>query len=107
MADEFDEAVRQVLDEMGTDMRELLDNVAITVESDSALGNRLGEFRGPPKFLPSMRFVRSIPSEIVLFENPIRQVGGDVKAVIHDVLLHEIGHYFGLTHGDMGTTIDG
>lgn len=105
MADEFDAVVAQVLEEIGPDVRDLLENLAITVEPDS--DKALGAFIGTPRSAGKWNTVRTRPAEIVLYENPIRQMGGDLRANIHDVLLHEIGHYLGLTHGDMGATIDG
>src|SRR4029079_11794365 len=43
-------------------------------------------------------------SEITLYRVPIRRAAGDrppLRRVIHDTLLHELGHLFGMTETDL------
>ena len=44
------------------------------------------------------------PDVIVLFQKPIESLGGDEETIrrrVRDVLLHEVGHYFGLSEKEL------
>lgn len=101
---EFETLVEDVLQEflqdIGPEMMARLENVALFVEPEAWYQTRaLAFFEGPDR--PHM------PSAITFLEGPIRRyVGGvDLKPTIRKLLEHEVGHYFGLTHDDMGTEI--
>jgi predicted Zn-dependent protease with MMP-like domain len=53
----------------------------------------------------SMFDVRTTPDMIFLYRRPILdywcETGQDLNAVIRHVLIHEIGHHFGLSDEDM------
>jgi predicted Zn-dependent protease with MMP-like domain len=69
-------------------------NVAISIEDESP---------GQPRTLGV--FARySGASEITLYRLPITRVAVDrqhLRRVIHDTLLHELGHLFGMTESDL------
>ena len=69
-------------------------NVAISIEDElPAQPRTLGVFA---------RY--SGASEITLYRLPITRVAGDrqhLRRVIHDTLLHELGHLFGMTESDL------
>jgi len=69
-------------------------NVAISIED---------QHRGEPRTLGA--FARySGASEITLYRLPISRAAGDrqhLRRVIHDTLLHELGHLFGMTETDL------
>ncbi|HSS56083.1 MAG TPA: metallopeptidase family protein [Gaiellales bacterium] len=73
-------------------------NVAITVEEERA---------GEPRVFgvyQSQRRGSDVMSEITLYRRPIMRVSGDRAALhrqIHDTLLHELGHMFGMSETDL------
>ena len=73
-------------------------NVAITVEQERA---------GEPRVFgvyQSQRRGSDVMSEITLYRRPIMRVSGDRAALhrqIHDTLLHELGHMFGMSEIDL------
>lgn len=75
-------------------------NVAILVEDYPPPGqNLLGLYHGVPLNLRGSYYGNVPPDVIVLYKVPIESLGASEDAVrerIEEVLLHEIGHYFGL-----------
>jgi predicted Zn-dependent protease with MMP-like domain len=69
-------------------------NVAISIQDEQ---------RGEPRTLGV--FARySGASEITLYRLPISRAAGDrqhLRRAIHDTLLHELGHLFGMTEADL------
>lgn len=113
VSDEFDDIIEAVLEGLEPEARHHLSNIAIIVQPEQegddvhcGTPTALGLFKGEP--LTRRRWWSSYqlePSEIKLFEGPIRRYaakGHDLESVIQDVILHELGHYFGLTHAEMG-----
>jgi predicted Zn-dependent protease with MMP-like domain len=73
-------------------------NVAITVEEE-----RAGEPRVFGVYQSQTRG-SDVMSEITLYRRPIMRVSGDRAALhrqIHDTLLHELGHMFGMSETDL------
>lgn len=103
--DEFAELAGAELDALPAWIQEAIaqQNVAIDIE-DERPGNpgTLGLFR-------SQRLGRIGMNEITLYRLPIIRAAGDrgrLRRVVHDTLLHELGHLFGMTEGDLdGYTI--
>jgi predicted Zn-dependent protease with MMP-like domain len=50
--------------------------------------------------------VATSPSEIVIYAQALTRSCGDdtqrLRAAVEETVLHELGHYFGLTHAEMG-----
>ena len=65
----------------------------------------LGLYRGVPLPRRSVLDVRTLPDMIFLYRRPILdywcETGQDFRAVVRHVLIHEIGHHFGLSDADM------
>lgn len=117
--DVFETVVEEVVSNLDPAWREQMSNLAIMIEAETGDGGpALGQFSGVP--LPERRFshLRARPDEIVLFEGPIRREAARqvsptpenvqlaLRIIIKNVLVHELGHYFGLTHREMGASID-
>jgi len=103
--DEFAQIAGSELDALPPWIQEAIsrENVAIDIEDERPGSPRmLGLFR-------SSGFGRATMKEITLYRLPIVRAAGDrsrLRRVIHDTLLHELGHLFGMTESDLdGYTI--
>jgi predicted Zn-dependent protease with MMP-like domain len=78
---------------------ELLDDMDI--EPDGTL---LGLYQGTPLPERSWAEGNTLPDRVTLFQGPIEDVGeeeGDIVKVIGETLIHELGHYFGLSEEEI------
>jgi predicted Zn-dependent protease with MMP-like domain len=104
----FEALVAQALDGLPRSFREKLTNVAIIVEDlPPGEGERggllLGLFHGIPRTEKSV-FFSSPPDQIFLYQRNIEAIcssDAEVRQQIRATLLHEVGHYFGLTEGEL------
>ncbi len=113
-SEEFEQLVEQALGELPKRFADLLDNVAVVVEEEPSPNDRrmltaphgelLGLYRGVP--LTARRYdALMLPDTISIFRGPILRVTRGRDAAIHQIretVIHELGHYFGLSDGDMG-----
>lgn len=112
---EFQELVAQALDALPAHFAELLDNVAVVVENepseeemrevglDPAEDELLGLYRGVPLVDRSSDYA-SLPDQVVLFRGPLLRCCTSRRQFIREVrdtLVHELGHYFGLSDEEM------
>jgi len=104
----FEALVEQALDELPAAFRERLTNVAIIVEDlpPPGIENQgilLGLFHGIPRTEKSV-FYAAPPDHIFLYQKNIEAVARGEAAVrrqIRETLLHEVGHYFGLSEEEL------
>jgi len=96
----FEALVGAALKRLPTRFRRALHNIAIMVEDRPPLGqNLLGLYHGIPLDQRSSWYGNVPPDVIVIYQEPIERLGvsdEDIEAKIRTVVLHEIGHYFGL-----------
>lgn len=80
-------------------------NVAILVEDFPPPGqNLLGLYHGVPLKNRGSYYGNVPPDVIVLYKEPIESLGRseeEIRERIEEVLLHEIGHYFGLDEKEL------
>jgi predicted Zn-dependent protease with MMP-like domain len=104
----FEEIVAQALDDLPAPFHERLTNVAIIVEDLPPPGVEnqgllLGLFHGIPRTEKSI-FYAAPPDHIFLYQKNIEAISrgeGDVRRQIRATLLHEVGHYFGLSEEEL------
>ena len=104
----FEELVAQALESLPQAFREKLTNVAILVEDSppdepKSGGLLLGLFHGIPRTEKSV-FSSSPPDRIFLYQRNIEAVcksEAEVRRQIRATLLHEVGHYFGLSEEEL------
>jgi predicted Zn-dependent protease with MMP-like domain len=112
----FESYIKRAILELPEEFREKLDNIAISVESyptredlrSVGLKDKrmlLGLFRGVPFGQVSSFYSGPImPSEIVLFKRNIEAIADTEDELVNQIrltLLHEIGHYFGMTEEEL------
>ncbi|MBI5695605.1 MAG: metallopeptidase family protein [Nitrospirae bacterium] len=112
---EFEELVYDALEGLPDWFKEKVENVDVVVEDepspellrDMGIGRRgtlLGLYQGIPLTRRGFYYGNVLPDKITLYMGPIlRQSGGrdDIEARIREVVVHEVGHYFGLSDARM------
>ncbi len=104
----FDRLVEQALERLPEVFRRKLTNVAIIVEDlpPRALGRDgllLGLFHGVPLTEKSASFATP-PDRVYLYQKNIEAVCSsdeEIRREIGDTLIHELGHYFGLSEDEL------
>ena len=108
--DEFTKVVAEVLDSLPRKFRRRISNVAVLVEdlppgqpsSKSGQPTRLilGLFHGVPMTHKSVFQLPTGPDHIVLYQKNIEAIcssEAEVREQIRQTVIHEFGHYFGMT----------
>jgi predicted Zn-dependent protease with MMP-like domain len=113
--DRFRQLVSEALDTIPSRFRRHLQNIAIAVEDEPSPAllaemeieppdTLFGLYQGTP--LPDRRwdYGNVLPDRIVIFQGPIEEVSetaDDVVTEIGETLIHEVGHYFGLSEEEI------
>jgi predicted Zn-dependent protease with MMP-like domain len=108
--EDFIQVVKDSLDSLPKEFRRRIHNVAILVEDSpprqphGRAGKQgrllLGTFQGVPATQKSVFDLSAGPAHIVLYQKNIEAVcrhEAEVRLQIRQTLLHELGHYFGMT----------
>jgi predicted Zn-dependent protease with MMP-like domain len=108
--EEFRKVVAEVLDSLPRQFRHRIQNVAVLVEDlppdqgPSEPGKprllRLGMFHGIPMTQKSVFQLRTGPDYVVLYQKNIEAICSnetEMREQIRRTVIHEFGHYFGMT----------
>lgn len=107
----FEKLVTEAVESLPADIRRMLDNVEVTVESRPSrhtlrsLGLQsgrtlLGLYQGVPQTKRTSRYGLVLPDKITIYQRPIEQAcrtPAAVRAQVRDTVLHELAHHFGLS----------
>jgi predicted Zn-dependent protease with MMP-like domain len=111
----FEELVREALDKLPQKFKKYLDNLAVIVEENPSreiyertqtpqFSSILGHYHGVP-FKHRGPFYGNVPPDvIVIYQKPIESFCSTeekIKKKVKEVVLHEIGHYFGLSDAEL------
>ena len=112
--EEFTNVAEEVLDSLPEEFRSRIQNVAILVEDfppsqrNVKHGSRktllLGIFHGVPATKKSTFDIPTGPAHIVLYQRNIEAIcstDAEVRHQIRQTLMHELGHYFGMTEEEL------
>jgi predicted Zn-dependent protease with MMP-like domain len=113
--EKFEKLVEDAVANLPRKFKRYLDNIAIIVEDYPSKETRAGT--GTPSYATLLGLYHGVPFKhrgpyygnippdvIVLYQKPIENLCAteeDVKEKVKDVLLHEIGHYFGLSEKEL------
>jgi predicted Zn-dependent protease with MMP-like domain len=111
----FEELVHDALASIPRRFRAALHNVAIVVEDEPSPelldqmeveppDTLLGLYQGTPLTERRWDYGNTLPDRVVLFQGPIEQDAEDeedMKVAIGETLIHELGHYFGLSEEEI------
>jgi predicted Zn-dependent protease with MMP-like domain len=101
----FERLVSEILDELPEEFAGKIENVEFLVEPRPAFGERrtllLGLYQGIalPWRSPTS-YAGALPDQIIIYQRNIEEEAGRpgrIREVLRTTLLHEIGHYFGMS----------
>jgi predicted Zn-dependent protease with MMP-like domain len=88
---EFEERVRQALDELPLELARGLENVAVVVEEENP---------DDPALLGLFEEAPYMPAKVTIYRRPLEaDFGHDPALLAHEIrvtVLHELAHYFGI-----------
>lgn len=107
----FEHLVREAIASVPKKLQAKIENVVFVVEEDSRPPNfrergivvhryLLGLYQGVPLPQRGVHYSLVLPDKITIFQKPIEELGktlAGVRDLVHDVVHHEIGHYFGFS----------
>jgi predicted Zn-dependent protease with MMP-like domain len=111
----FERLVREAVTLIPRRFRREITNLALVVESEPS-GDLLEEmeieppdtlyglYQGTPLTERTWGYGNTLPDRIVIFQRPIEEDCEDedeIRAVIGETLIHEVGHYFGLSEEEI------
>jgi predicted Zn-dependent protease with MMP-like domain len=114
--EKFRQLVDEALQTIPDDFRAAMQNIAIVVEDEptpvqldsagveSPEDTLLGLYEGTPLTERSWSHGNVLPDKITLFQGPIEDESDDedeIVVAIGETLIHEIGHYFGLSEEEI------
>ena len=113
--EEFEGLVAEAINSLPENFKEKMENIAIAIEDlpshelliemkiKSPYG-LLGLYRGVPYPRRGIWYRNVLPDKIIIFKKPIEvccKNREDIKESVRRVVIHEIGHYFGLNEADL------
>jgi predicted Zn-dependent protease with MMP-like domain len=101
-AEAFEQLVSDALDELPDDIRELMTNVAVTVEDEPPPGrNLLGLYQGVPWGGRGPYYAGALPDKITIYRLPLERITGRdperLRQAVRRTVFHEIAHHFGIS----------
>ncbi len=110
----FEQYIHEAILAVPEQIRRRIENVAFVVEDDArparmkerqikARGVLLGLYEGIPLHKRSAGYSGVLPDKITIFKHVIEHLAGpypeNVRKLVHEVVHHEIAHYFGFDEG--------
>ena len=113
--EEFEEIVEQAISDLPERFKKKLENISVVVEdkpSEEILAKTglkssyclLGLYEGVPLNKRDSNYCNVLPDRITIFKKPIEALNlgaNKLKERIKEVVMHEIGHYFGMSEKDL------
>jgi len=122
--DHFEELVEEALEGLPPEFAERLENIDVEVEvrpSRRTLrqmgllgrGTLLGLYQGIPQTRRTSNYGNVLPDRIVIYREPILEeaeavsdeegedLDAAVRKIVRRTVLHEVGHHFGLSDGEL------
>ena len=113
--EEFQTCVNDALQSIPENFRSAMQNIAIVIEDEPSLDTLadvgleppetlLGLYQGTPLTERQWAHGNALPDKITLYQWPIEDASDDdedVVVAIGETLIHEIGHYFGLSEEEI------
>ncbi len=102
---DFEKLVEEAVAGIPGRFKKLIENVAVMVEDEPPPGRPLlGLYHGVPYKHRGPYYGNLPPDVIVIYQRPIERItrtDEEIKDKIREVVLHEVGHYFGLEEDEL------
>jgi predicted Zn-dependent protease with MMP-like domain len=113
--DAFERLVAEALASIPTRFKKAMQNIAIVVEDEPSLellaemeieppDTLLGLYQGTPLTERSWGHGNTLPDRVIIFQGPHEREAedeDDLVVSIGETLIHEIGHYFGMSEAEI------
>jgi len=111
--DKFEKWVREAIESLPPIFRKKLHNIEITIQDypPANLGKGypfrplfLGLYQGVPLIKRGIYYSNVLPDRITIFCRPIEKICSseeEMRKVVVETVLHEVGHYFGLKEREL------
>jgi predicted Zn-dependent protease with MMP-like domain len=113
--EKFEQLVAEAMALIPSRFRREMNNIAVVVEDEPSAellddleieppDSLYGLYQGTPLPERTWGYGNTLPDRVTLFQKPIEEDSvddDDVRAVIGETLIHEIGHYFGLSEEEI------
>lgn len=97
--EQFEDLVGQALDSIPPDLGAATENVAVVVDAQSPPGRLLGLYQGVPLTQRGVSYGGTSPDRITIYMATVLaicQTNQDVVDEVRRVVIHEVGHHFGI-----------
>lgn len=99
---DFEQAVRDALDDLPAELRDAMSNVTIVVEEEPPAGAPLlGLYQGVPLTRRTSAYQGALPDKITIYSGPLERLYGADAELLHaqvrHVVWHEVAHHFGIS----------
>ena len=113
--EEFEKLVERAISDLPAKFKKRMKNVAVVVEDEpsneillkmglNSLQTLLGLYQGVPLSKRDSNYCNVLPDKITIFKKPIEAINQNknrLEEEIKQVVIHEIGHYFGMDESDL------
>ena len=113
--EEFEKLVERAISDLPAKFKKRMKNVAVVVEDEpsneillkmglNSLQTLLGLYQGVPLSKRDSNYCNVLPDKITIFKKPIEAINQNkdrLEEEIKKVVIHEIGHYFGMDESDL------
>ncbi len=115
LKENFEKLAMEALRELPERFKEKLENIDVVIEKKpsktlllergiKSMYSLLGLYHGVPLRRRGHYYANVLPDKITLFQEPIEsscQTEEELPRRVREVLIHEIGHYFGLSEKEL------
>jgi predicted Zn-dependent protease with MMP-like domain len=102
---DFERLIEEAVAGIPRRFKKLIENVAVMVEDEPPPGRPLlGLYHGVPFKHRGPYYGNLPPDVIVIYQRPIERIcrtDEEIKDKVREVVLHEVGHYFGLEEDEL------
>lgn len=111
---DFERLVEEALQSLPKRFSDLLENIAVVVEEEPTEydldvledddDELLGIYRGTALTERTHDMLPALPDQIAIFRGPILRISRNRREALREIretVIHELGHYFGLSDHDM------
>jgi predicted Zn-dependent protease with MMP-like domain len=98
--EEFEQMVAKALDGLPAEFADLIKNVAMLIEPGPGPRGLLGLYQGVPLTSRTTNYAGVLPDRITIYQQAICAICDTEAEVVEQVrrtVIHEVGHYFGIS----------